>query len=101
GYLTVERGEGQYYEKGEVIFAQGQVLSAHYAHFHGTEALQRLQAWGACSFVFVYTPAERTTAPLAKVKNTDALKISPYDMQTNPALHTLYPRQSGTDWHMS
>src|SRR5260370_19887393 len=62
GVLTVKRGEGNALEEGMITFTNGQVIQAQTGRYNGSEAMNRLSAWGACRFIFASsdTPEEDT-----------------------------------------
>ncbi|GCE12346.1 DUF4388 domain-containing protein [Tengunoibacter tsumagoiensis] len=58
GILLVERGEGGQLEKGMLQFVQGSITDARCNTFQGQAALNWLQTWQACRFIF--TPNTNT-----------------------------------------
>jgi hypothetical protein len=64
GILTAERGEGATLEAGEITFVRGQVTHAHCGPLYGQLALNLLNSWEACRFLFVYYGAESVTGSL-------------------------------------
>src|SRR5205807_8030735 len=62
GVLTVKRGEGNTLEEGMITFANGQIIQAQTGRYSGSEAKNRLSAWGTCRFIFASsdTPEEDT-----------------------------------------
>ncbi len=61
GILTVERGEGETFEEGVMVFLNGQIVNAYLGPYRGKEATARLFTWQACRFLF--TSSETEPAP--------------------------------------
>lgn len=53
GVLTVERGEGETFEEGTIIFLNGQVVNAVLNSYQGGGIVAKLFSWQACRFSFV------------------------------------------------
>lgn len=64
GILAIERGEGTAREEGEITFTQGHITYARGGHLTGQKALNWLNTWGVCRFLFVPTPPEKTSKTL-------------------------------------
>jgi hypothetical protein len=92
GQLIVERGEGTRLEKGEIIFMRGQITQARCNQRSGQEALNQLNRWGVCRYMFTPTSIIPGTAtgPLGPLTlpSLQALR------DTSPQLHALSPTQS-------
>jgi hypothetical protein len=52
GVLAIERGEGETFEEGTIIFVHGKVAQASIGSFTGKEAATKLLSWQACRFSF-------------------------------------------------
>ena len=68
GLLTVERGENQALEQGEVYFVQGRAIYALVEGLRGRDALSVLAGWGQCRFAFEPT-APRPAPNVAPAPN--------------------------------
>lgn len=53
GLLSVEREVGSILEEGDIYFLNGQAIYASIGTQSGRSALETLQTWGACRFVFL------------------------------------------------
>lgn len=62
GILTVERGEGNTLETGQITFVQGHIMQVRNSLFSGEQALERLQTWRACRFTFLPLLQESATS---------------------------------------
>lgn len=106
GHLTVERGEGALREEGELTFTRGYVTHAQSGRLLGQVALNWLQTWGACRFVFVsintgqtqpiqMSPAWSTQPQLTAVTKVPLLPI-PEAKQANsgPLQHAPEPSRT-------
>jgi hypothetical protein len=62
GILTVERGEGETFEKGVIAFANGDVVNAILGSYQGRDAATKLFSWQACRFSFVSMPSQQIAA---------------------------------------
>lgn len=84
GQLIVERGEGMTLESGEITFMRGQITQARWNNRSGQEALNQLNIWGACRFMFTpaLTVTDTLTGPLA-------LPTTPLPRDTNPQMRSL------------
>lgn len=82
GILSVERGSGSSYEEGTITFANGQIVQASAGYRKGVDALNWLNTWGPCHFVFIQQgtmnlpppPPSVQTGPL---RNTDPRNTHP------------------------
>lgn len=64
GVLTVERGEGETFEEGMIVFVKGQVVSAAIGPYRGRDASTKLSSWQACRFSFASTlPGQAEAEP--------------------------------------
>ncbi|GCF09938.1 DUF4388 domain-containing protein [Dictyobacter arantiisoli] len=63
GTLTVERGEGNAYEEGEIVFANGQIVNAQTGTQSGPVALGWLTTWTNCRFAFNVESSTTTPRP--------------------------------------
>ena len=84
GQLIVERGEGMTLENGEITFIHGQITQARWNHRSGQEALNQLNNWGACRFMFTptLTAPDTITGPLT-------LPSTQIPRDTNPQIRAL------------
>jgi len=83
GVLTVERGEEETRQEGEIVFVSGQITEAYCGKLSGQKALSWLCTWGLCRFNFV--PSERTTRPLPALPKAPTTQTNLYTGQdTNP-----------------
>ena len=100
GHLITERGEGAKVERGEIVFVHGQITFARCGNLYGERALQWLQGWGPCSFIFTSTPHENTTTPPDRGFHADAYRSSP-SQPSLPSVHSplreIRSRQRNTD----
>ncbi len=62
GILTVERGEGETFEEGMIMFVNGQVVNAVIGPYSGRDAATKLFSWQACRFSFTPLPQEQVDA---------------------------------------
>ena len=62
GVMVVKRGEGRTLEEGTITFVNGQFTQAQIGRYSGSDAMNRLSAWGTCRFTFTPsdTPEEDT-----------------------------------------
>lgn len=84
GQLIVERGEGMTLENGEITFMHGKITQARWNNRSGQEALNQLNTWGACRFMF--TPALTVTDTLTGPLTLPSTRIS---RNTNPQVRAL------------
>ena len=56
GVMVVKRGEGRTLEEGMIAFVNGQFTQAQIGRYSGSDAMNRLSAWGTCRFNF--TPSD-------------------------------------------
>ena len=100
GHLIAERGEGPKVEKGEITFVQGQVTFAHCGNLYGERALQWLQGWGRCSFIFTSTSQEHAI-PSSPNRRFDSgvhtPSQSPSSQPTHPPFKEVRWQQRNTD----
>jgi hypothetical protein len=99
GYLTVERGEGQYQESGEITFVDGQVMHAFSGQLQGNAALTWLRTWTTCRFLFVNAKKEKITDAMSKISSPSSsirpsITTSPLPPAASPH---AYP-STGDDW---
>jgi hypothetical protein len=52
GVLAIERGEGETFEEGTIIFVHGKVAQATFGSLTGREGATKLLSWQACRFSF-------------------------------------------------
>ena len=79
GILTVERGEGETFEEGTIVFLHGQVVQAALGSSRGRDAESRLFAWKACRFLFApWSPEDmdrRPSVPIFQESMDDVLRM--------------------------
>ncbi len=59
GTLIVERGTGETFEEGTMVFVHGQVVQAAVGGYKGRDAATRLLSWQACRFAFTSNQPDR------------------------------------------
>ena len=85
GELRVQRDEGRGLEQGTIIFMDGRIVYAQTGPYQETRALEVLQTWGRCIFLFSQHPTMNN--------NETHLPASP--SQTSPVQHS--PAQGPRD----
>ncbi|GHO85017.1 DUF4388 domain-containing protein [Dictyobacter formicarum] len=81
GQLSIERGEEPHREWGEITFVQGRIISAQSGQLEGQTAMDWLQTWGPCRFIFV-NDIDRGTGPMMNLQSSSSA--------TNPSLPAMY-----------
>ncbi|BCL79874.1 DUF4388 domain-containing protein [Ktedonobacteria bacterium brp13] len=77
GRLTVERGEAEQQEKGEIVFSNGHIVDVHCGQLSGMAAFNQLQTWGPCRFVFVNNSTEQAPGALQEYSPLTTRENSP------------------------
>lgn len=95
GFLTVERGEGDAFVEGTIVFVLGEVVQAAIGSYVGKDATIILFSWQACHFCFVPAlpeditqqslPKSRSQTVPNKVPENTYYKPSYGTQQTEPA----------------
>jgi len=87
GQLSIERGEEPHREWGEITFLQGRIISAQSGQLEGQTAMDWLQSWGPCRFIFI-NDIDRATGPMMNLQMSSS--------GTNPSLPAIRPPASST-----
>jgi hypothetical protein len=91
GELTAERPSGPQIEVGVIKFVRGQVTFAQCGQLSGQSALQWLQSWGQCRFIFTNATGEKNTGPLQHDNQLSPTQPKRQDSSTLPALRVVSP----------
>jgi hypothetical protein len=91
GELTAERPSGPQIEVGVIKFVRGQVTFAQCGQLSGQSALQWLQSWGQCRFVFTNATGGKNTGPLQHDNQLSPIQPKRQDSSTLPALRAVSP----------
>jgi hypothetical protein len=89
GELKAERQSGPQIEIGVLKFVHGQVTFAQCGQLNGQSALQCLQSWGQCRFVFTNATGEKNTGPLQHDNQLSPTQPKRQDSSTLPTLRAV------------
>lgn len=95
GTLTVERGNGNSYEEGNVVFVNGHITEAKNGPYYGPTALGALTTWTTCRFAFIVAmPPAYNTGPL-NIQSQPMQLMPPQpttrQLSTNPNMRSIVP----------
>ena len=98
GLLSIEHGQGEHLEEGEIYFQEGQPIYARVGQMSGQEALAQLLHWRHIHFAFL-THVQRppTNIPVQFARDIDSSPSIPLAaVPPSPASHPQFDRNIST-----